>query len=574
MREEALNTNDNYQKRSWMEDKRSTLRHQNVTFVEGGVLSNKPPTPASTESEAESSQSGSAQGPEEIIMETTAIIPDELEALDDETFAPSTARMGPSSPRPMQLDSEDVAIDTDDSISHLRPPSSISETKHTTTPQPPPTIPLPPIQFISTEENIVFTPRNQRRNPSHPKPPQALTNWDVPATFKAMTETSSPNWTKPRKKQNRRKGHKQFAHLAEEEGEIVLEGGSVRLGSTADDALLDYLENIRAQGESEGEVEYLERMLMVEDGEDGMVEDVGEVAMGELSLDGRRSRSVEMRGKSVSGIGRVALSESATPLRVGTPEESGPLNSAVLSEMEEEAGIPRKVRRTKSQGVWIVERVDSEEESSENNTQDEDEWTDEEETIIKGKNMEVSSTESQGETMEDDDEDDESEDEDDDDEDEDDEEADLDEDEDIIANMILDDYDLDGLDLDLDLDIDLSSTRFRRSKKSITRQPNVPALPSDDDEIIAHLQSLWKQDRLSKKERKQERERARLLGLLGSKPKSKGKKARRAARREELERINALDGAGQFSIQKINDDIRGFWEDEDALEYFPNNNCC
>ena len=69
-------------------------------------------------------------------------------------------------------------------------------------------IPLPPVQFISTEENIVFTPRNQRRQLN--RPPQTLTNWEIPADFKVMTETSVADWTKPRKKANRRSGHKQY----------------------------------------------------------------------------------------------------------------------------------------------------------------------------------------------------------------------------------------------------------------------------------------------------------------------------------------------------------------------------
>src|SRR3981189_950071 len=57
MKEEAMNTNDNYLTRAWMADKRSTLRHQPVLFIQAGELSNKNPTPSTSESENESSHS-------------------------------------------------------------------------------------------------------------------------------------------------------------------------------------------------------------------------------------------------------------------------------------------------------------------------------------------------------------------------------------------------------------------------------------------------------------------------------------------------------------------------------------
>ena len=128
--------------------------------------------------------------------------------------------------------------------------------------------------------------------------------------------------------------------------------------------------------------------------------------------------------------------------------------------------------------------------------------------------------------------------------------------------MILDDYDLD--------DLEFSVLSTRPGRKSLTRQPNVPALPSDDKDIAAHLQSLWKRDRETKKKKKQDREKARLQGLLGQKSKSRGKRGKRAARREEMERTDELDGESlQVDMRKINEEMRAFWLDDDLTEYAP-----
>jgi hypothetical protein len=551
MRDEALNTNDYNRKRTWMEDRRSTLRHQMVSFVEGGLLNNKPPTPAITESEAESSQSASEHKEEEKIITKEAVM------TNVPTQSKSTARMASASPDgeaqieyEMELSQDESPIATDGTSI---PESSISTTKRTVSSISHLT-PLPPVQFISTQENIVFVPRNQR-----PSKPTQLPNWDVSASLKTLTESAPSDWTKPRKRRGGKRGQKFFVHTGEPEAdELFVERSGSGPRSAAEEALMDYLENIRAQSDNDEEDEsFLERMLKV----------VGEVdvdeAMGELSLDEKRSRSVKRKAKPSTGAARFASSEPTTPVRVGTSEDSGLLNLAALSELEEDPTVTPLVRGTKGND-WIVERPDSEEEISAGNSGEEDYWVDEEDEDedeegsdfkAKGKSPAIEISDEEQAMIDDEEE------EDDDSKDEDEE---LEEDEDIIANMILDDYDLD----DLDLDIDFPSTLFRRSRKSLTRQPDVPALPSNDGEIMAHLQNMWKKDRSKKKARKEERERARLLGLLGNKTKSKCKKTKRGARREELERINALEGMAEINMQKINEDIRAFWEDTEALEYF------
>src|SRR5271168_1550612 len=71
LREEALNTGDNYASRAWLEDKRSTLRHQKVAFIQSGTLTNKLPTPSASESETESSHSNVP-----VVQETITTMPD------------------------------------------------------------------------------------------------------------------------------------------------------------------------------------------------------------------------------------------------------------------------------------------------------------------------------------------------------------------------------------------------------------------------------------------------------------------------------------------------------------------
>jgi hypothetical protein len=527
MREEALNTNDNYQHRSWLEDKRSTLRYQPVKFIESGLLSNKLSTPSSTENDVESSHENELEVPETdtLIVEET-VISIQTEQVPSH---PSLSMDDVSSTK------QDSFQNDTDSISRFHGSDTISDSLSNSKPiLSSLAVPLPPVQFISTEENIVFTPRNQRRQPNAPT--TNLSNWEVPATFKAMTESSSPDWTKPRKKQNKRGGHKQFKIVGDEEEEII-EFVSPVLGLpmtvTAEDALRDYLENIRAQGDDSDE-EYIDGVLA----EAGVSDE-----MEKLTIEERRSRSVEIRGID-RRIERVALSESATPLRLESPEGRGPVNSVVShdSEVEMEGFLD---------DAWIMNRSsksDSEDGSDAFQGQEDvvDDPTDpiwntdsEEPSKSKGKENQLSSDNEDEE------------------EDDDDDDVLLDEDEDIIANMLLDDYNLDGL------DFDLLPAHF--SKKSLTRQPNVPTLPSADEDIAEHLQSLWKRDRESKKQRKADREKARLQGLLGNKSKSKGKNAKRSARQQELERTEGESLA--IDMRQINEEIRNFWGDDDATEY-------
>jgi hypothetical protein len=379
-----------------------------------------------------------------------------------------------------------------------------------------------------------------------------------------MTDTSAPDWTRPKKKQNRQKGHKQYRHLAEEEDEKFIEPVGLELAQTADDALQDYLENIRQQEElSDGEESYIDRMLAVEDGS----------AMEELSLEEKPVKSPKSRGGrrgSSRKLPRSPLSKFVKAAKTQTPERSEPVskNTADSAEdvvsKEQNSAVQHDEKPTEEDN-WYMEAPISgeEEESSEDSSdtfndqgdlldvRDDPVWNTESDAITsknKGKQKAVNSNE---------------EDEDEGLEDEDDDDDDLDDDNEIIRNMILDDFDLDDLDLST-----FVAPNF--TKKCRSRQPNVPALPIADDDITSHLQSLWKKDRESKKQRKLEREKARLIGLLGSKAttKSKGKKEKRAARRQEEERIDALEGNGfVVDMRKINEEMRAFWEDDDATEY-------
>jgi len=578
MKEEALNTSDNYQTRAWMTDKRSTLRHQAVVFVQSGELSNKNPTPSASESEEEESNStppGEEQ-PATVIEETvtvTSIITDEPKSLPSsvpiETLSNDDLFVIDDKPHPVSDNSQPSVSGTS-----RGPPDPVSADQGTSNPNiSSPTAPLPAIDFIPTEETIVFTPRNQRRQRNRVAS-QQLTNWEVPSTFKAMTDTSAPDWTKPKKKQNRRKGHKQYLHLAGQgEGDVFIEAVGVEMAPIANDALQDYLENIREQGElSEVEEEYINQTLAIEDG----------TAMGELSLEDKPSGSGKTRHEAhgMASSQPFPSSKLATSLTARDFEKSesvpdlAPDAEIGVSGAEEKAPPVTRNGKSAEEDNWYMEapQSESESESSEDVSdafdeqgdlldEKDDVWnteSDELTTKSKGKEKAVDSQE------EDEDEDDKEEELDDDD-DDDDDDMDLDDDNEIIANMVVDDFDLDNLDLAM-------FTLPGLTKKSHTRQPNVPALPSADDDIVSHLQSMWKQDRDSKKQRKLEREQARLLGLLGSKAKtkSKGKKGKRAARKEELERIDELEGGGlAVDMRKINDEIRAFWEDDDATEYDP-----
>ena len=557
MKDEALNTNDNYYSRSWMEDKRSTLRHQGITFVQSGELTNKIPTPSTTENEEESSKSNVQQ------VEETIGIGMEASIINEPSSHDSTARIAENINNEMFINADSVELPhshTFQSISGSRGSGSefnVSESASIRNVKPSlssPTIPLPPVQFISTEENIVFTPRNQRRKAN--RPTQSLTNWDVPADFRSMTDSTAPDWTKPRKKVNRHGGHKQYGHpLDDGTGEIeyVSPVYGLPMTITAEDALRDYLENIRAQGEiSDGDDEYIDHALAEDD--------VGADALEELSLcdDRRRSRSVETRSvlnrhrlTGPRSTARVALSEFATPLRVDSPESLGPFNSAVDSEMDVAERIINCVHPVANSGspdeddAWILNPTSKAESDSSDNDSDAFEAQPDLLNDLADPAWNSDSDEFAKQKL---------------DSDSDDDDEDLDEDDDIIANMILDDYDLD--------DLEFSAVSTRPGRKSLARQPNVPALPSDKQDIAAHLQSLWKRDRETKKQKKQDREKARLQGLLGQKSKSKGKKAKRAARREEMERTDELDDESlPVDMRKINEEMYAFWLDNDLTEY-------
>ena len=582
LREEALNTNNNYMSRAWLEDKRSTLRHQRVVFVQSGTLSNKLPTPSPSESENESSQLNVPAVQETIfseIEETKRTMP---YGPSSHTYT-STARMEEVT---IELRDDDDSLrrpGTNSSISRFRDsssdrvPSDSESISRTIKPALPiPTVPLPPVQFVPTEENIVFIPRNQRTQPNRPRP--ALSNWEVPADFKAMTQSTPPDWTKPRKQPNRQGDHKQF-RAERDTGDGGVEYLSPTYGlpmtTTAEDALMDYLKNIRAQGEISQEEE--SDTALAKD-EDVVSEQLEEISLEEK----RRSRSVETRkGVEERPLARrwmmkkISLSESATPLRMSSPEEPGPVNSVVShgSEVEEDApeiqGDPGKKRDSvDEEGTWILHpsSSSSESESSENNSnafdarlirdQPDPLWNIDspDPPLSKSNSNNLNSDEEEEEGGEDQKEGEEDED--------DDNDILLAEDEEIIANMFLDDYDLD----DLDFQTLIHPKSF---KKSLARQSNVPPLPSSDGDIAEHLQEMWKSDRERKKQRKEDRDKARLQNLLGKKAlsKSKGKKARREARREEMGRTDELDGEPlEVDMRKINDEMRAFWEADDLTE--------
>jgi hypothetical protein len=580
MKEEAMNTNDNYQTRAWMADKRSTLRHQPVLFIQAGELSNKNPTPSTSESENESSHSNPPEEEQNVTVieesnTLTAPITDESRSHSStarlETLSNDDLFVIDDKPHPVSDISQFSVSETSRGIPDSTPvPKGSSKLTISS-----PVIPLPPVEFIPTEENIVFTPRNQRRQKNRPAP--ELTNWEVPATFKSMTDTSAPDWTKPKKKQNRRKGHKQYLHLAQDEENQFIEPVGVEMAPIANDALQDYLENIREQGElSEEEENYINKTLAVEVGS----------AMEELTLDDKPSLPLEKRHSDpgmappVSRFSSAKLASSSTVQTSEKPDHVANLIQASEKDLsgteKDDPTLHRKKGKSAEEDNWYMEAPESgsEVESSEDvsdafdeqgdllDEQDDPVWNTESDELTskrKGKQKAIDSDDEDDDSLEDEDID---VDDDDDDEDEDDDDSDLDDDNEIIANMVLDDYDLDNLDLSSFIPPNLT-------KKSRTRQPNVPALPSAKDDIVSHLQSLWKHDRESKKQRKAEREKARLIGLLGSKAKtkSKGKKGKQAARREELVRVDELEGNGLVvDMRKINDEMRTFWEDNDATE--------
>jgi hypothetical protein len=643
MKEEAINTNDNYYARSWLQDKRSTLRLQPVAFVESGELYGNPIEPKKDVDESKETElRETVEMGEETVVETSLTV-------QVETSHSSTARMGPaaedcwtkedkpditktaspndskppltsnlksrSSARMAPADEapsfnsdklENKIPSPDDST----PPDTWNINNQTTLESPPesssttpPTAPLPPIQFLTTEENIVFTPRNARNHPSTP----TLTNWEIHTDPVPMTSPSAPDWQKPTKKRSKG-GHKRFQRFAgKNEGnvEFVPAVHELKMSRTAEDALADYLENVRGQEDYEGDERYIDTVLGTNSA-DKVAGETGDVvgAMGDMSLDEQpgRSKFVESRDISTSTlvnsttVSWIPLSEFKTPLRHGSSEDIAPVALVTHSSESKANRLPPVVSRGNpdDDDTWILNREssDSRSESSENESDAFDNggdllnehvdpiWNnDSEHPRNKGKQKQIDSDDSDSdednddeEDIEiDDDEEVEVDDEDPDFEDDDDDDALLEEDEQIIANMILDDYNLEDLSLSLSQNQYPPSTRFRKTSKSLIRQPNVPDLPSDDREIAAHLQSLFAADREKKKSRKQDREKARLAGLLGKKAatKSQGKKAKRAGRKEEMERIDELEGNLEFDIRKVNDEMRAFWDDDDATEYPP-----
>src|SRR5208282_2875876 len=169
--EEALNTNDNYVSRAWLEDKRSTLRHQKVAFIQSGTLSNKLPTPSASESDPESSHSNVPAVQEISVSKIQETVTTMRAKPSSHT---STARMEEITTE-SHNDNDIPAPTTNSSISISRfqdssSPSDSASISNRTTTHPSIPIPLPPVQFVPTEENIVFTPRNQRSQPHRPRP--------------------------------------------------------------------------------------------------------------------------------------------------------------------------------------------------------------------------------------------------------------------------------------------------------------------------------------------------------------------------------------------------------------------
>jgi len=579
-----------------MDDKKSTLRYQGITFVEGGILSNKLPTPPASESEDESSHAlvsgnvpaiDTSNETEDAEIETPGVdVQVTKMATVDEVQDPSPFPSTPSVHEPADADESthaDLARPhTDSSISIPRAqvigssptssPPSISNRQVNPSPPTTSTIPLPPVQFISSNENIVFTPRSQRNRSAQPTT-RRLTNWEVPTSIKDINQTAT-DWTKPRKKSNRNGGVRQFRYESDSERgqvEYLSPVYGLPMTTTAEDALMDYLENVRGQAaDSSGDEKYIDKAL----------EDTNIVTTARLSVvdrisnlsleDTRRAQSVEPRKKTAgpllipSTLARFSLSESARPHAVNSPESPAPANSVVVSDVDSEKIVNRvppviSTGDTGEDNTWILNSDPNKSESSSE--------SDSEEPQLIGRfhkrdpiNEDANNQGSENEQEEDEEEEEPAEDDFDDEEDFNPSDFAITE-EDVIANMMLDEYDIDN--------IGFPQVPKPLAKIAHIHQGDVPPLPEDDADIAGHLQALWQKDRETKKERKKERQLARLQGLLGSKSKSNGKNVRQAARREEMMDTEELEGFVEVNMRQINEELRGFWEADDLTEYIP-----
>jgi len=576
-----------------MDDKKSTLRYQGIAFVEGGILTNKLPTPPASESEDESShpvESGNVSAivtsneTEDAEIETPKVdVPVTKIATVVEVQDPSSFPSTPSVHEPADADESAQAdfapphCDSSISISRAQvtgsslisssPDRHVNPSLPTTS-----TIPLPPVQFISSNENIVFTPRSQRNRSAQPTT-QPLTNWEVPTSIKDITQTAT-DWTKPRKKPNRNGGVRQFRYESDpERGQIEYLSPvyGLPMTTTAEDALMDYLENVRGQAaESSGDEKYIDKALehptIVTTPQSSVVDRIINLSLEDTTP----ARSVETRKKTAgpllipSTLARFSLSKSATPHAVNSPESPAPANPVVVLGVDSEK-IVNHVAPVISAGdpdegdTWILNSDPNKSESSSQSDVEEPQLIGpfrkkdpiDQDANIQGSENGQEENEEEEEPAEDD--------------------SDNEEDfspsdfamkeEDVIANMMLDDYNIDN--------VGFPQVPKALAKIARIHQGDVPSLPEDDADIPGHLQALWQKDRETKKERKNERQLARLQGLLGSKSKSNGKNVRRAAKQEEMMRTEELDGLVEVNMRQINEELRGFWEADDLTEYKP-----
>jgi len=525
MKDEARNTGG---RRFWLEDSKNTLRYQGITFVEGGLLNNDPIYPLIESGDEGISSQLPSQPVDDMslsnstptIADTTSIVSptDEKPSISRSSSRPQNLSSPPKSPSPDLCTSEI----TSDYESHIKTTSSLLSlsNNHISSTPPLPQAPIPVMTATEEEEEeiILFTPRSQRRN----KPPPAdliQLHWDSPLPLFTEMPRAAVDWTKPpRKKKSRSKrGHRQFKHLVGLEGEDseTLEGEMI-----VDEASRDYLQNVMGQEGSDDDdgileefdgLELREGSIVADETEEEVMETAGEDEEEEDELED----DDEMEQQEIEQEEAEMMKSAAEDMEISESEDSSSDEYESLEEIEDT--VPHKP----TPGTWLAE-------NSEKVDSDDPNWEDDDIP-----NDAVSSDDASDSSV------------------------DLAKDEQKIANMILDDYNLDGLDLS-------TSTSYGRSRKSLTRQGNVPELPDGDDQIVEYLQLMWKRDKESKAQRRQEREQARVRGLLGNKSKSQGKKERQASRREELERNN--EDNETMNIHSIHDEIRKFWEDEDALQ--------
>jgi hypothetical protein len=572
MREEALHTTDKYTARLWLEDKGSALWKRPVLFVEAGVLTNKLFT-----KDDESANSSDAMEDLDVEKVTndfghkdykiTALPPTEAPSpLEEDSGRVEELLPNELYELPVRINLRHISISYQDGGSITSSPDSSSIPKGK--PIADPVLRYSPLrtQIISqSEENIVFSPRRRGSKPSSATQTPPLSKHDDLQTLPSQ----SPKLAQIQNRSMRRERHK----LSVTEDDSA-DFESPLMGSAAtvaiDEALQDYMENIRRQEETDGDESPLDKALRDERSELNKLKNVSEEnhaveLMKSLSLEDApdQAKLAEPRDILKREPVQKDFSESTSPLGTGITETPGiaalvtgtHTNSDILEgavTKDDNASILNTEEKSARSGRASSESSDSDGQESLGDPSDPLWWVDtnptpraEENELILEEDRKDQDDEEVGSEDEDEDEDEE-----------------LLEDEAIIANMILDDYDLS----DLDLDLIPPPNGF---KKSITRQPNVLPLPSANEDIASHLQTVWQNDRETKKNRKAERERARLLGLLGDKPKGKGKRERREVRQEELLRNLPDEGGLEVDIRKINDEMRAFWEDKSLLEYVP-----